>query len=99
MTKQAKAAADASVEEVLPSLDEWRRLYEAAIRVKELEPWKWMDERQVFGVQNPETGELGFVSLMGMAREHFAVAVYLGAEGLYGFWEIEVAPSLEAPEQ
>ncbi len=67
-----------------PSTDEAHQLYSAAVRVKELAPWKWMDESELFGVQSPETGELGFVSIMGMAGEHFAVAVYQGAEGLYG---------------
>ena len=49
----------------------WRRLYEAAIRVKELAPSEWMFEDAVFGVQDPETGKLGFVSVMGQVGEHF----------------------------
>jgi len=69
---------------VPPSLEEAGQLYEVAARMKELAPWKWMDETEIFGVQYPETNKLGFVSLMGMAGEHFAVSVYQGAEGLYG---------------
>ena len=69
-----------------PTLTEWRNLYQAAIRVKELAPWQWMSETDVFGVRNPETGELGFVSVMGELGQHLAVAVYLGAGGLYNFW-------------
>ncbi len=69
-----------------PSTDEAHQLYSAAVRVKELAPWKWMDESELFGVQSPETGELGFVSIMGMAGEHFAVAVYQGAKGCTAFW-------------
>ncbi len=72
-----------------PTLDEWRRLYEAAVRVKELAPWEWMMEEDIFGVQNPESQELGFVSVMGANGEHFAVAVYLGPQGLYGFLDLE----------
>jgi len=67
----------------------WRRLYEAAIQVKELAPWDWMFEDEVFGVQDPETGNLGFVSVMGQGGEHFAVGFYLGQEGLYGFLAME----------
>jgi hypothetical protein len=48
-----------------------------------------MDESQIFGVENPESGEIGFVSVMGMLGEHLAVGVYLGAEGLYGFWDFQ----------
>jgi hypothetical protein len=69
-----------------PTLQEWRKLYEAAIQIKQLAPWEWMSEDMLFGVQDPETGELGFVSIMGALGEHFAAAVYIGAKGLQGFW-------------
>ena len=83
--------------ENMPSLAEWHRLYKAMIRVKEIAPWGWMTEMDVFGVQSPETDELGFVSVMGLLGEHFSVAVYLGPKGLYDFWEFEDAgPSAPA---
>jgi hypothetical protein len=82
-----------------PSPEEARELYRVAARVKELAPWEWMDESAVFGVQDPETGETGFVSVMGMAGEHFAVAVYLGAEGLYGILDFASAEVTTTPEQ
>ena len=82
-----------------PSLEEWRRLYEASISIKALAPWEWMSEDIVFGVQNAETGQLGFVSVMGMLGEHFSVAVYLGAVGLYGFWSIESEQEGDYPER
>lgn len=84
--------------ENVPTLDEWRRLYEAAIRVKEIAPWQWMTEADIFGVQDAETDKLGFVSVMGALGEHYSVAVYLGPEGLYGFWECEDAGPLDPPE-
>jgi len=74
--------------ELAPTLEEWRKLYRAATRMKELAPWEWMGETAVFGVEDPETGDLGFVSVMGMSGEHRALAVYLGPEGLYGFWAL-----------
>ncbi len=82
-----------------PTLEEWRELYQAAIHVKELAPWEWMEEADLFGVQNPETDELGFVSIMGMLGEHYAVALYLGPEGLYGFWDLENAGPFMPAEQ
>ena len=82
-----------------PSLKEAKQLYRAAVRVKELAPWDWMDESDIFGVQNPETGELGFVSIMGMAGEHFAIGLYQGAEGLYGFWDLESEGFMANPRQ
>lgn len=81
-----------------PSPEEAKKLYDVAGRIKELAPWEWMEESEIFGVKNPETGELGFVSIMGMAGEHFAVSVYRGAEGLYGFWELEEAGPFMDPQ-
>lgn len=72
-----------------PSLKEWKRLYELAAELKKLAPWEWMDESEIFGVQHPDTEETGFVSVMGMLGEHLALGVYLGAEGLYGFWDFQ----------
>jgi hypothetical protein len=81
-----KAHSPASKEKfTAPSPHELKALYRTADRIKELAAWQWMNESELFGVRNPETGEIGFVSVMGMAGEHFAVSVYLGAEGLEGF--------------
>ena len=68
-----------------PTEKEWKRLYEFAVKVKEIAPWEWMYEDQIFGVENPDTEEIGFVSIMGIAGEHFGISFYLGAEGLFGF--------------
>lgn len=73
-----------------PTIAEWKRLYELAAELKKLAPWEWMDETQIFGVENPDTKEIGFVSPMGMAGEHLSLGVYLGAEGLYGFWDFQM---------
>lgn len=81
-----------------PTSSEWRKLYQAAIRVKELAPWEWMTETDIFGVQDPETDEIGFVSIMGMLGEHLALAVYLGAEGLYSFWGFQQIADSAPPE-
>ncbi len=78
-----------------PTTEEWKRLYELAAELKKLVPWEWMDETEIFGVENPDTKETGFVSAMGMIGEHLSIGVYLGAEGLYGFWDFQEA-GLEA---
>ena len=81
-----------------PSREQWIRLYEAMAKVKELAPWQWMGEADLFGVQDPETGEVYYVSVMGELGEHFAVAAYPGAEGLNGFWTMNQGILEEAPE-
>lgn len=74
-----------------PTVEEWRRLYVTARRVKEMGPWEWMMEDDVFGVRNPERDEIGFVSVMGAGGEHFAVALYQGADALYDFLALSEA--------
>lgn len=82
-----------------PSLVVQRDLYQAMSRIKDLAPWDWMAETDIFGVQHPDTGQMGFVSVMGMAGEHYAVAVYLGSEGLYGFWDLQESGPIFDPQQ
>jgi hypothetical protein len=81
-----------------PTLETWSRLYTAAKRVKELSPWDWLEEHHIFGVRNPEKDEIGFVSVMGALGDHFGISIYLGAEGLYGFWMLEELGPMMNPE-
>jgi len=46
-----------------------------------------MAETNIFGVRDPETDELGFVSVMGALGEYKGVVVYRGVEGLNGWRE------------
>ncbi len=82
-----------------PDLETWRALYDAAIRFKNLAPWEWMDETDIFGVQDPESGRVGFVSIMGKLGEHFGLSAYLDAMALYQYWELAETPSLATPQK
>jgi hypothetical protein len=82
----------------IPSLEEWQKLFDLMAQLKNLSPWEWMEESDIFGIQMSETGELGFVSVMGMLGEHFAVAVYQGAKGLGGFWNMHSQGRKLTPE-
>ncbi|MEK6651418.1 MAG: hypothetical protein AABY50_00630 [Nitrospirota bacterium] len=76
------------MEESKPTLDELKALYDAAIEFKKIEPWKWVKETDIFGVQKPLTGEVGYCCIMGEIGEMLAMAVYHGTEGLQGYLKI-----------
>lgn len=82
----------------VPSLDDWKKLYDLMAQLKELAPWDWMEEDDIFGIRIPETGELGFISVMGTLGEHLAVAVYQGVKGLGGFWQMHSKGPKLTPE-
>ena len=60
----------------------WRKLYSSADRINALAPWRWMDDSELLGVQDPVTGEIGFMHVLGQAGEHFGISRYPGEEGL-----------------
>lgn len=94
-TEQLKSAKE---ELLMPSHEEARELCLLAQQIGIAEPWQWMAEIELFGVQDPLTGEVGFVSVMGMGGEYRAVAVYLGEEALRGWFDFKSALTLH-PER
>lgn len=72
-----------------PTLDEWKELYEAAALFRKMAPWRWMVDADLFGIEDPESGEIGYCCVMGALGEVLGLVVYLGSEGLSLFQEIQ----------
>lgn len=77
------------------SQEVWSRLYELGTQVRAMEPWLWMEESDVFGVKDPQSGEFLFISVMGLLGEYRAVAVYPGVRSLMQFWHMQRLPAGE----
>lgn len=71
-----------------PTTEEMEKLFEAALAFRQQAPWQWMWDAQIWGIRNPETGQIGYASVMGQLGEHLALAVYHGAEGLDGWYRL-----------
>nr|PZN07278.1 MAG: hypothetical protein DIU64_12635 [Caldicoprobacter oshimai] len=71
-----------------PTMDEWRELYQAAIEFKNAQPWQWLYDMDLICVQNPADQTIGYCSIMGKNAEFYALGVYLGPQGLWGFAEM-----------
>jgi len=62
--------------------DLWKKLYTLADSYYAMAPWLCLTEDELFGVQDPVTGEIGFLQMLGRGGEHFAISRYPGTQGL-----------------
>lgn len=74
----------------------WEPLYTLADQVFALEPWLFHPEEDLFGVQNPATGAISYVCVMGGIGTHCALALYRGTNGLNGLLKMR---AMGDPEQ
>lgn len=61
------------------------RLYDLADDFHRLAPWAWMEETDLIAIRLPGMDELAYISIMGMAGNHTALALYIGLEALERF--------------
>ncbi|WP_198038618.1 plasmid pRiA4b ORF-3 family protein [Planococcus lenghuensis] len=59
----------------------WQQLLTEMVELRELEPWKWLYDDEIFVVEDPVHGTPLFVSVLGAGGEEFGLAVYIGEEG------------------
>lgn len=56
-----------------------------AVELREQEPWKTLHDCDIFGIEDPETGGIHVVSVLGAVKEVFSVQVHRAPYAL-GFW-------------
>ena len=76
-------------------LEEWRVLYDIAIRLKELRPWETLWDMDLITIIESNKKEPCACSIMGKGGECYGIAAYYGLDSIKGFFEM--AYSSEIP--
>lgn len=79
------------------SLAQWEKLYEVAIKIKELAPWDSLWDSDLITIMLPGHDEPTFISVMGRNGECYGIGVYPGYEAIDGLYRISKALDDESP--
>lgn len=77
------------------SKGDWSVLYQAAIAFQQAAPWEWMDNEDLFAIENPGDAEVGYCSILGAGGEEFGLGIFLGEDGYHRYIKViseEVEP-------
>ena len=81
------------------SIEQWKTLYEAGTRIKELKPWEKFWDMDLIGIRYGAEEETIFFSILGRGGDCYGIAVYEGYEGLNSFLMLTMQESMNlAPE-
>jgi hypothetical protein len=59
----------------------WKKLIKLAQQLQSLAPWAKLYDSQVFGIRDPETEEIGWISILGHTEELQGINIYPGGKG------------------
>lgn len=68
--------------------DDWTRIYKKSEFFKASEPWEVISDTELILIEHPETKEIAYCSVLGAMGDFFALAIYIGYEGLLNFHKI-----------
>lgn len=80
------------------NINNWKKLYALASEIKLLKPWEWMSEHDIFGVYDPHSDITGYISVMGMLGEHYAVTAYRGPQAVIDLDKLADGPQPMSPD-
>ncbi len=63
----------------------WRHFYLLASELYQLGPWDWMFDVDLFGIQDPESKEIGYCGFLGAESGVKGLALFRGSSGLFSF--------------
>ncbi len=76
------------------SIEQWKALYEAGTRIKELKPWEKFWDMDLIGIRYGAEEETIFFSILGRGGDCYGIAVYEGYEGLNSFLMLTMHESM-----
>ncbi len=66
----------------------WLALHQAAMEFRDLKPWQWMTDADLFAIKAPSTDEIGFACIMGNGGFMEGFALYMGKEGIESYQQL-----------
>ena len=63
----------------------YRSVLEEGLALRAVEPWKYLWDHDIFCIEDPDTGILDIISVLGAGRQVYSLQVHRGLEGLE-FW-------------
>lgn len=68
------------------TIEEWKRLYEVATRIRELNPWDLLWDMDIIGIRvGKEPENTVFYSILGKGGECYGIVVYEGYDAFNSF--------------
>lgn len=81
------------------TLVQWRTLYEAATKIKELKPWEKFWDMDLIGIRDGAEEDTVFFSILGRGGDCYGIVVYEGYEGLNSFLMLTMQQSMNLSPQ
>lgn len=75
-----------------------KKLYETALRIKELKPWDSFWDRDLICLQDGKEEEAAWVSILGRGGDCYGIVVYEGHAGLNDFFMLATQEELGIPQ-
>lgn len=75
--------------------EQWKELFSVANAFKQLKPWTWLDDSQIFAIKHPTHNELIYCSILGASHQEFGLAAYIGQQGLQSLQQTMTGVSFE----
>lgn len=79
------------------AIEQWKKLYEVATRLKEMKPWEKFWDLDIIGIREGAEEDTAFYSILGRGGDCYGIVVYEGYEGFNDFMMLTMKEQLNLP--